>query len=61
MIKENTPFGPWMIVSYGKHGNRNNGNRFGNNGSFVGRGAGGGKQFGSGSTGKSAGVPTDSI
>ncbi|KAK1587457.1 hypothetical protein Q3G72_013049 [Acer saccharum] len=61
MIKEKTHFGPWMIISYGKHENRNNGNRFGNNGSFVGRATGGGKQFGSGTAGKSAGVPTDSI
>ncbi|KAK3184852.1 hypothetical protein Dsin_032138 [Dipteronia sinensis] len=41
--KEKNLFGPWMLVSYGKHGNRNSGNR-------VGRGAVGRKNYGNGKT-----------
>ncbi|KAI9160084.1 hypothetical protein LWI28_004938 [Acer negundo] len=52
---EKPPFGPWMMVSYGKQRNRNNGNRFRNDGSFVGKGTGGGKQSGMRTAGKTVG------
>ncbi|KAK1592671.1 hypothetical protein Q3G72_028610 [Acer saccharum] len=46
--KEKTPFGPWMLVTYGKQGNQYNGNRVWNNGNNAGRGVVGRKNYGNG-------------